>query len=338
MVISQSGKKRVKKLALRRQRKVIQLFNNLLASGFHLTEIVDFLERSALLESSYTSHLRQGLLSGQSFALVLGELGFSQDVVTQLSLAEQHGHLERSMTTIQTYLTNVIKIKKKMVAVATYPAILLAFLMLIMLGLRHYLVPQMNDEGVLVQLISHFPTLFLGGCLVGLLLAYGLYLIWKRSSPLAFWCQVAKVPFVGYFVKLYLTAFYAREWGNLIGQGLEMTQIVSLMQAQPSRLFMAVGQDMEQALLSGQEFHDKVSAYPFFLKELGLIIEYGQVKSKLGSELAVYADDIWETFFTKLERASQLIQPLIFMLVAMMIVMVYAAMLLPMYQNMEITL
>lgn len=40
--------------------------------------------------------------------------------------------------------------------------------------------------------------------------------------------------------------------------------------------------------------------------------------------------------FTKLARATQLIQPVIFIFVALIIVMIYAAMLLPMYQNMEI--
>ncbi|HGD4402830.1 TPA: type II secretion system F family protein, partial [Streptococcus agalactiae] len=35
-------------------------------------------------------------------------------------------------------------------------------------------------------------------------------------------------------------------------------------------------------------------------------------------------------------RATQLIQPVIFIFVALIIVMIYAAMLLPMYQNMEI--
>lgn len=290
------------------------------------------------MESAYIHRMRQGLLAGGSFSSIMDDLGFAKDVVTQLSLADRHGQLARSMESIQSYLTNLISIKKKVIEVATYPVILLSFLMVIMLGLKHYLIPQMSNDSVLVTLISHFPTLFLAGMLLfGLFLGF-IYLIWQRASPLRFWSKVAKLPGLGHLVQLYLTAFYAREWGNLIGQGLEMTQIVSLMQTQASRLFVEIGRDMERALFSGQEFHDKVMTYPFFLKELGLIIEYGQVKSKLGSELAVYAEETWESFFFKLQRTTQLIQPLIFILVALMIVMVYAAMLLPMYQNMEINL
>lgn len=303
-----------------------------------MPEIVDFLERSSLLEEAYTQQMCQGFLAGKTLADVFGELGFSQDVVTQISLADQHGNLSQSLSTIQSYLTNLMQIKKKLIEVATYPLILLSFLIVIMLGLKHYLIPNMTEQGLLIQFINHFPSLFLVFVACLFLFSIGIYQLSKTVNPLTFWTRVASIPLVSHFVQLYLTAFYAREWGNLISQGLEMTQIVALMQDQPSRLFVEIGRDMEQALMSGQEFHTKVASYPFFLKELGLIIEYGQVKSKLGSELAVYAEETWEAFFTKVQRASQLIQPLIFILVALMIVMVYAAMLLPMYQNMEVHL
>ena len=68
------------------------------------------------------------------------------------------------------------------------------------------------------------------------------------------------------------------------------------------------------------------------------MIEYGEVKSKLGNELEIYAEEIWEHFFAKLKKATQFVQPLIFVFVAIVIVMIYAAMLLPIYQNMEVNL
>ena len=86
--------------------------------------------------------------------------------------------------------------------------------------------------------------------------------------------------------------------------------------------------------MSGQSFHQKVLDYPFFLRELSLMIEYGEVKSKLGRELDIYAEETWQNFFSQLTQATQLIQPLVFVFVASIIVLIYVAMLLPMYQNM----
>ncbi|MFX3885028.1 type II secretion system F family protein, partial [Streptococcus suis] len=43
-----------------------------------------------------------------------------------------------------------------------------------------------------------------------------------------------------------------------------------------------------------------------------------------------------EDFFSRVNRAMQFIQPLVFLFVALMVVLIYASMLLPIYQNMEL--
>lgn len=63
------------------------------------------------------------------------------------------------------------------------------------------------------------------------------------------------------------------------------------------------------------------------------MIEYGDIKSKLGRELDIYAQESWETFLVSSigqhNGSSRL-----FLLVAVIIVMIYAAILLPIYQHM----
>lgn len=305
-----------------------------MSAGFTLTEMVNFLERSQLLPIQQTQQMRESLLNGRGMAEMLAELGFSDEVVTQLSLADIHGNTLKSLQKIDSYLANLTQVKKKLIEVATYPLILLGFLVLIMLGLKNYLLPQLEDGNWATALISNFPTIFLGSFLVILLSLFITIIAAKRKSRLKLWTHLSRLPFLGKVAQLYLTAYYAREWGNLIGQGVELAQITQLMQKQKSQLFQEIGKDMESALLSGRDFHSKVLDYPFFLKELSLIIEYGEVKSKLGSELDIFSEETWANFFSKLNKSTQIIQPIIFIFVALMIVMIYAAMLLPMYQNM----
>lgn len=328
----------MKKLKLLKQKKVIALFNNLFSSGFNLTEIVDFLKRSQLLSDPYTAVMQAGLVAGQPFSNIMKDLGFSDQVVTQLSLAELHGNLSLCLEKVEGYLAQVLTVKKKLIEVATYPVVLLSFLVLLMLGLKNYILPQMSDGNVATVLIGHFPTLFLGTALLLLLLTICVRLWLKRTPHLPVASFLAKLPGLGRLVRLYLTGYYAREWGHLISQGLEMTQILDIMVEQPSKLFAEIGQDMLSSLSNGQSFHEKVKDYPFFEKELSLMIEYGEAKSKLGQELAIYAQDCWERFFTKINQLMQLIQPLVFIFVALIIVLIYAAMLLPIYNNMEVPL
>ena len=336
--ISILNKQKRKKLSTVKQKKVVELLNNLFSSGFHLAEIIDFLKRSALLEEVYVDRMKEELSTGKPFSDIMASLGFSDNVVTQLSLAELHGNLSLSLSKIEEYLENISKIKKKLVEVATYPFILFVFLIFIMLGLRNYLLPQLDRQNIATQIISNLPQLFLGSLgVVFVLLAIGFYWF-QKSSKIAAFRLLARLPFFGAFIQTYLTAYYAREWGNMIGQGLELSQIFQMMQGQRSAMFQEIGKDLEVALQNGQEFSQVVKYYPFFKKELGLIIEYGEVKSKLGCELEVYAQKTWETFFKRVHQAMNVIQPLVFVFVALMIVLLYAAMLLPIYQNMEVQL
>ena len=299
-------------------------------------EITSFLDRSALLEKDYVAQMHQGLSQGKSFSEMMESLGFSSVIVTQLSLAEVHGNLHLSLGKIEEYLDNLSKVKKKLIEVATYPLILLGFLLLIMLGLRNYLLPQLDSSNIATQIIGNLPQIFLGlvlVCALSLILALTFY---KRSSKMRVFSMLARIPFLGIFVQTYLTAYYAREWGNMISQGMELTQIFQIMREQGSQLFKEIGQDLAQALQNGREFSQTIATYPFFKKELSLIIEYGEVKSKLGSELEIYAEKTWEAFFTRVNRTMNLVQPLVFIFVALIIVLLYAAMLMPMYQNMEV--
>ncbi|VJG24517.1 competence protein [Streptococcus pneumoniae] len=262
------------------------------------------------MDKQCVTQMRTGLSQGKSFSEMMESLGCSSTIVTQLSLAEVHGNLHLSLGKIEEYLDNLAKVKKKLIEVATYPLILLGFLLLIMLGLRNYLLPQLDSSNIATRIIGNLPQIFLG--MVGLVSVLALLALtfYKRSSKMSVFSILARLPFIGIFVQTYLTAYYAREWGNMISQGMELTQIFQMMQ--------------------------ELGTYPFFRKELSLIIEYGEVKSKLGSELEIYAEKTWEAFFTRVNRTMNLVQPLVFIFVALIIVLLYAAMLMPMYQNMEV--
>ncbi|HDR3342086.1 TPA: type II secretion system F family protein, partial [Bacillus anthracis] len=145
----------------KKQRKVIQLFNNLFESGFNLTEIVSFLRRSQLLLDIYVERMQESLLNGASLATMMADLGFSDNIVTQIALADVHGNSQKSLLKIESYLSSMTVVRKKLIEVATYPLILLLFLILIMLGLKNYLLPQLESQNVATQIITHFPTIFL---------------------------------------------------------------------------------------------------------------------------------------------------------------------------------
>ena len=181
-----------------------------------MVEITSFLDRSHLLEKEYVSQMRLGLSQGKSFSEMMRTLGFSSAIVTQLSLAEVHGNLHLSLGKIEEYLDNLAKVKKKLIEVATYPVILLAFLLVIMLGLRNYLLPQLDSSNIATLVISNLPQIFLGLTLVVALAFLTGLIFYRKSRKIQVFSFLARIPFIGVFIQYYLTAYYAREWGNMI--------------------------------------------------------------------------------------------------------------------------
>lgn len=332
--ISIPSKLSLKKLSSKHQHKFIQLLANLLSTGFSFAEVIAFLKRSQLLQLDYVLKMEESLLKGQGLADMLSGLGFSDAILTQISLADRHGNIETTLVAIQHYLNQMARIRRKTVEVITYPLILLLFLFVMMLGLRRYLVPQLETQNQITYFLNHFPAFFIGFC-SGLILLFGMvWLRWRSQNRLKLYSRLSRYPFLGKLLKQYLTSYYAREWGTLIGQGLDLMTILDIMAIEKSSLMKELAEDIRMSLLEGQAFHIKVATYPFFKKELSLMIEYGEIKSKLGAELEIYAQESWEQFFSQLYQVTQLIQPAIFLVVAVTIVMIYAAILLPIYQNM----
>lgn len=323
-------------MTISQQLKLIQLLNNLFKSGFHLAEIVAFLERSSLVEKSFTEQMRAGLQAGKNLAGIMEELRFSKNVITQIALTELHGGLSETLELIEENLSQQFKVRRKLIAVLTYPLILLGFLIFIMLAMKNYLIPQIEAEGnATLSLVNHLPELFLLTLFILVIALAVVYFYFKGKPILQSYQALARLPIIGNYIRLYLTAYFAREWGNLIAQGLSMQEVLEMMKGQKSPIFRALGGALQQEMRGGKSFAASLTGKKFLKKELGLIIEYGEVKGKLGRELIVYAGESWEQFFAKIHQSLQWIQPLVFSFVALMIVLLYAAMLLPIYSSFE---
>lgn len=87
--------------------------NNLFSSGFSLTEIVNFLSKSGLVEQGFTQVMHEDLMEGKNLSEILDHLGFSKNVVTQVSLADYHGNIEQSLNLIEINLRKILDVRKK---------------------------------------------------------------------------------------------------------------------------------------------------------------------------------------------------------------------------------
>ena len=81
-----------------------------------------------------------------------------------------------------------------------------------MLGLRNYLLPQLDSSNIATQIIGNLPQIFLGMVgFVSVLVLLALTFIKEVLRCVFFYLSTPS--FLGIFVQTYLTAYYAREWG-----------------------------------------------------------------------------------------------------------------------------
>ncbi|MBO1308193.1 type II secretion system F family protein [Enterococcus sp. 669A] len=335
---------RKKKTKLTIQQKVTfcQLLGDLLTNGFSLQQALHFLQTADSLPADILELVQQNLHSGQSLSKSFSQLNYSADQVLQVALGEMHGGIARTLKGIANQMLLVQKQRQNFVKAVSYPAMLLMFLTLILVGMRTFLLPQLLDSGMIEQdnpsilFIQAAPWLIFAVLLISLLLL----VLWNRwgqkQSYLIKYTFLAKLPLIGRLHRDYYSAYFALEWGKLFDQGLELQQIIAcLLATEKDSLMKELAISLQHQLVQGQSLALQLKNYPFLTKEFGQIVQQGEVRGNLGKELLTYSQLVWQRFFARLEFLCSWLQPLVFLFVALLIVSIYVAMLLPLSSGME---
>lgn len=313
----------------------------LLENGFELKESIQIMQRSQQISNAIFIQFTKGLSKGASIAEAFRQLGCSEKEVTQIDFALMHGNLASTLRTVVNQRTQREKQLVLFRKASVYPAFLLIIICFVLLVLRQYLLPQLLAAGLLesgywgVRFILQLPIyLGISALIIGMIVL-GLRYSKRVHSPLQQAVWFSKLPIFGTFYRLYQTSYFTLEWGNLYKQGLESKQIVSCMLRLSNRTLMyEIAKQMEQRFTKGESFAQMIDQYPFLAPELAVIIYQGEQAGRLGDELLLYSRLSLQNFSERLERFFHWLQPILFLLVAALVISIYAAMFIPLYQNM----
>lgn len=332
---------KIKALSRQEQYEFVYLLGNLLENGFSLEQSIKFMRTISVKQDKQFKYIEKKLLKGETFANCLMGVGFSKEQLAPIKFSEVHGDLVGTLKRMSTQMKEREKQRKDMIKVLSYPALLLLFLLAMIVGMKWFILPQLSD---LSQDDSQ-PSMFTfldnglkyGG--IGLILIFAsCYLINKRLNresqikKLRLYC---KIPLVGKLLTSYYTSLFATEWGNLLSQGMEFKEVVLIMQQKGySDLMQEMSKKLKIKLEEGIFIDEPISQWSFLKPELTWIIRQGEVHGKLGQELVVFGQREWEVFIAECEKKIQWLQPITFLLIAVLIVSVYGSLLLPIYSGM----
>lgn len=318
----------------------LEMLISLLENGFSLQESLAVMQRNQQFSQSIITSFRQGLTHGASFAQCLLAAGFSLQEMTQVQLADIHGNLLVTLKNILTSMKIIRKQKNDLGKVATYPALLLVFVISLLFAMRFFLLPSLLQSGMIdphhwsIQLIRYGPFVLLGTIAVSLLFTLVVKQSLKRRSALQRAVALARFPLIGRLYILYQTSYFSLEWGKMFKQGLEIRQILAFMaEVESHSLVAGLAKELNDKLTAGKSLAAELESYPFLLPEFSLIVLQGEVKGKLGDELLLYSQLLIKKLVDKVERWIQWVQPVVFLFIAVLIMAIYIALFLPMYGN-----
>lgn len=322
--------------------------STLVSEGFALKEGLQFLVTIMPKEAYWITTILKGLEKGNRFDEMLRQSNFPERTTAQIYLSLVHGRFAEALKTSGIYLEEKSKQEKELLKLLQYPILLLGFMTGVVLVIRTILLPNLMQLGIgqskeqslaaflSITFVQYFPYLVAVFFTVGFILMMLFYYHLNKQTAIKKAMTLTAIPYFGKLIRLYYTHYFSYEWSQLFKSGLQLNEMISLMQTpSTTKLMQEVAVKIERSLMEGKNFKESMNELPFFNKELGLIVLHGEATSQLGSELALYSEDCKQRFTGAIEKSFSYIQPLIFIIIAVIILCVYLALLLPMYSLFE---
>lgn len=296
-------------------------------------------KRIADADSGITSILKEGGNAADIFKF----LGFKDNVLFPIEIAEHHGRLASSIDNIAKSFDRTEGVKVKLRNLLVYPVSLLFFTSMLFLFFRTNYVPNLEDlmsslqsseenaSAVPVYLLN-LPDIFIGILAVSGAIAFLYWTTVRKLPPELQIKAYLAIPLVNNYMRLYWSQIFAGELGTLLHSGISLQEALLLLQNQR---FHGIVQFMagkaHDEIRVGEELSEAVKRQGFFSFDMPSFIQHGELTGHLGKELILYSEVLMERIERQTQQLLKVIQPLFFLIIAACIVGAYLAILLPMY-------
>jgi competence protein ComGB len=331
------------------QARFLKRTGELLSRGYSLAEAIESM--AFYLEKKRNDEVKRSLdrlREGFPLYLILTELRFNKDLVSYVYFAEQHGGLARTLKEGSDMVLKREADYQRLKRLAAYPLFLVLLTFILFFFVNRILLPKFSSLFSDMNLAPNFfmktisaaaeilplALYFLLGVITLLVLYY--VLSFKNLHPLQQKIRLVKLPVAGKFIKLLYSHYFSVQLSYLFSGGLSVLGALKVFEQNLHEPFSReIGKDMISKLAAGHDFDRAVGEYPFFEEEMPGIIRHGQKNGKLDQELYFYSRHCLTELEEKTEKAMKKVQPILYSFIGLLVVSLYLAILLPMFQMMK---
>ena len=320
------------------QAEWLLLIADLLRSGFSLRHAIEFSGAILKRHQILFQEINLAMQDGKSFAECL-KPHIKPNLYYQLLFAEQHGSLEECLQEIGKVMLPQEKPREKLMTLLQYPLILLGLLLSLMVTLKIFVFPELSQWGTgnsqnwadyyLLEIIAYLS----GGILVTSLLVG---LRWLKLDQLQRINALCSLPVIGKCYQLFYGYYVVTNLAMMIRHGLTIKEICAIVSENSEQSFLSMlGEITRTAVNQGYGLTEPFRRAQFLPGELKIIVAKGSTLSDLGSDLTALANILFTRLTRRIERLLALIQPIIFSMIALIIIGLYLRLLLPIYYSMQ---
>lgn len=326
------------KFTTRQQEQWFALLVELVNSGFSLKEAVAFSISIYPQLKPVMTDIQLSLNAGNSFANAIRKW-VPLDTYYQICLAEEHGQLFETLRYFSVYLKARRQQINKLKQLLEYPLLLLALLAGVIVIIMNFVLPQLrmlNDYSnplVAPSLIS-----ILAGIIGSLLtISFFKFIRYHKQTKINKVRQLCKCPFIGKIIKHYYGYYICTNLSLLIRQGLSLQEILLLCKTfKHDSLLFQMATELEKYTVRGLSINHYIKREIFVPNELSVFLRQGSTNEKLGLHIKSYGQQLFKKLIAQCEHNLTFIQPLIYLIIAAIIVYLYLQILLPVYNSVQV--
>ncbi|MCH4008740.1 type II secretion system F family protein [Companilactobacillus sp.] len=316
------------------QADYLLLIGKLLKNGFSLNQAMRCLMILNQDEPIFKT-IYQDLEAGFMLSTALRHLRLPPVVQNQLVISQVNGGLQQTVLQCGGVLKTKAAQQAKLKELLAYPIFIVSFLVLIVIGIKLYLLPQLDNTGQLENL-DHY--LAIGFVLISLLMMslIGFIFYLKRQSEYQRAQILIKLPLVN---KSYLN-FYQfsilQGWGMQFSNGFDLRKMcLNNQNFSEGSIQNVLSKKILDSLTSGRSLQKQIEKEPLLPNELNLIFSIGSGVNDSASDLLLMSELKYQATQASLKKLLNLVQPILFGVIALIILSAYLMILLPIYGMMK---
>ena len=333
------------KKALDKENKIyfIKRLYELIDHGYMLEDSLEFLLIQYEVADDEIKKIKEKLSNGSKLSDILGYLGYSQLIVSKIKFAEDYGRIEDMLVEVETYL----KLKKiqqeKVIKTLRYPLFLTFTLICLIMVFNALVIPQFENiytssnikmdlqTLILIKSLYYIPK-FISIIFLLTLIGIGYISYTIKYKPNLFLKSLIYIPKVRNYSKLYFSYRFSMELSLFLMSGFSLKTALEVMVEEDYDYYLTLfSKEILYELDKGISFEDSIGKIKYFDNSMRKFVNHGKNNGLIDKELKLFSELMLDTFLTSLDRNLKKLQPILFGILAVVIVGLYMVILLPIF-------